>query len=112
MNKFETTLLIKPDIEKNTLDSTISDFKQNITDLGGKIIATEDWGLRDLSYKIKKHSKAFYLFFQIEFNGSNMDKINKYLNLQESIIRYLFISVTEHEKLPTVVLKVAEKYER
>ena len=52
MNKFEAVLLINPDISKQILKKEIENFKKQISSNNGEIINIEDWGLRDLSYKI------------------------------------------------------------
>ena len=67
----------------------------------GKIINNEDWGLRDLSYKIDQYSKAFYNFYQIEIEGDKIESIKKTLNQDENFIRHLFVRVEKHQELPT-----------
>ena len=101
MNKFESVLLISPEVSINSRDSIINNFKKLVADLSGKIIDSEDWGLRDLSYKIQNLSKAFYFFHQIEIDGSKIEDIKKTLNQDENCIRYLFVKVEEHQELPT-----------
>ena len=80
MNKFEAVLLISPEVSNNLLDQNIKNFEDIVTNNSGKITNTEDWGLRDLSYDINNFKKAFYKYFQIEINGSNIEKITKTLN--------------------------------
>ena len=46
----------------NTLNKEIDDFKTKLSSISAKIINQENWGLRDLSYTIDKHNKAFYNF--------------------------------------------------
>lgn len=101
MNKFEVVLLLSPDLATNTLNNEIDDFKAKINTYSAKIINEEDWGLRDLSYSIKKFKKAFYRFFQIETSGSIVKEISKELNQSENLIRYIFIKVKNHQELPT-----------
>ena len=72
-----------------------------IKDNSGQVIQSEDWGLRDLSYKMLNFSKAFYNFYQIEIEGSKIDSIKKILNQNETFLRYLFIKVDKHQELPT-----------
>ena len=52
MNKFEAVLLINPDISKQILKKEIENFKKQISSNKGEIINIENWGLRDLSYRI------------------------------------------------------------
>ena len=101
MNKFEAVLLISPETSDNLLEKNIKLFQNIIADNSGKITNTENWGLRDLSYEINNFKKAFYRYFQIEINGSNLQKIAKTLNQNDSIIRHLFIKVNKHQELPT-----------
>ena len=101
MNKFEAVLLISPETSTSALSENIKNFEDIISNNSGKITSSEDWGLRDLSYDINNFKKAFYKYFQLEMNGSNIPKISKTLNQNDNIIRYLFIKVNEHQELPT-----------
>ena len=101
MNKFEVVLIFNPELATNKLDDEINKFKLNLEEHSAKIIDEENWGLRDLSYSINKFKKAFYRFFQIETSGSIVKEINKELNQSENLIRYIFIKVKDHQKLPT-----------
>ena len=101
MNKFEAVLLLSPEITNQSRTKNNEYFIKLIKDNSGQIIQNEDWGLRDLSYKILNFSKAFYNFYQIEIEGSKIDGIKKTLNQNETFLRYLFIKVDEHQELPT-----------
>tara|TARA_B100000945_G_C20221230_1_gene520694 strand:- start:493 stop:819 length:327 start_codon:yes stop_codon:yes gene_type:complete len=107
MNKFEVVLIYSPELTSQKIKSEIDKIKKFVSDKSGKIIQEEDWGLRDLSYNIKKFKKAFYKFLQIEIEGSILDTIKKDLNQSDNLLRYLFIKVKEHQELPTKL-----KYEK
>ena len=101
MNKFEAVLLLSPEITNQLRTENNKYFIKLIKDNSGQIIQSEDWGLRDISYKILNFSKAFYIFYQIEIEGSKIDGIKKILNQNETFLRYLFIKVDKHQELPT-----------
>ena len=101
MNKFEVVLILSPELANNSFNNEIDKFKNQISSNSGKIINEESWGLRDLSYNIKKFKKAFYNFFQIEISGNNIDFIKKELNQSDELLRYIFIKVDNHQELPT-----------
>ncbi len=103
MNKFEVVILISPEISSESINSEVKFFKDLIISNTGQIINEEDWGLRDLSYKIDKFKKAFYKFFQLEISSENIDKIKKSLTQSENFLRHLFIRVNEHQELPTKI---------
>ena len=108
MKKFETVVLFSPDLTKTNLIKLEDFFKQQIVKYEGTIIEEEDWGLRDLAYQIQKNKKAFYKFFQIEIEGSKIQEIKESLNKQEQILRYLFVIVKDHLKLPTKMIESKE----
>ena len=101
MNKFEAVLLINPDISKQILKKEIENFKKQISSNNGEIINIENWGLRDLSYRISNFKKAFYNFFQLEIEGNKIQIIKKNLTQNDQILRHLFIKVSTHQELPT-----------
>ncbi len=101
MNKFEAIILISPEVSKSNLNDTLKNFEENVSNNTGKIKNKEDWGLRDLSYKIDHYSKAFYNFYQIEIDGDKIESIKKTLNQDENFIRHLFVRVEKHQELPT-----------
>ena len=109
MNKFETVILLTPDISTTIVDKEEESFLNSILKNEGKIINQENWGLRDLSYNIKNYKKAFYKFYQIEINGSKIQDIKKNLSQNEKIMRHLFIKVETHQNLPTKMIKNEEK---
>tara|TARA_B100000989_G_C19149930_1_gene307000 strand:- start:133 stop:459 length:327 start_codon:yes stop_codon:yes gene_type:complete len=101
MNKFEVVLLFSPDLATNLLKDEINNFKKKLEANSAVILNHEDWGLRDLNYNIIKFKKAFYTFFQIEASGNIVKNLSKDLNQSETLIRYLFVKVKEHQELPT-----------
>ena len=101
MNNFEAVVMLSPEIPTNVRSLCLDNLEKIINDKSGQIINNEDWGLRDLSYKIDHYSKAFYNFYQIEIEGDKVESIKKILNQDENIIRHLFVRVEKHQELPT-----------
>jgi len=109
MNKFEAVVLYRPDLATNALSKEEDTLTKNIENLKGKIISTEDWGMRDISYSINNYKKSFYKFYQIEIDGTHIQNIKKNITQNENIIRHLFIKVKEHQTLPTKIMNNEEK---
>ena len=105
MSKFEAVILLSPDLSSANLKKQEDSFKKLLVRLNGSISSEEDWGLRDLNYKIKNFKKAFYKFYQLEIEGSKIQNIKKNINQNEQIIRHLFVKVKNHKELPTKILK-------
>jgi small subunit ribosomal protein S6 len=101
MSNFEAVVLLSPEISPTTRSSCLDNLEKMISEKSGQIINNEDWGLKDLSYKINHYSKAFYNFYQIEIEGDKIESIKKILNQDENFIRHLFVKVEKHQELPT-----------
>ena len=105
MDNFEATILISSETPKNDIEKISENFENLIKNNDGTLIGKEDWGLRDLAYKINTLHKAFYFFYQINIEGSKIQNLKKSISQNEKIIRFLFIKIKDHEKLPTKMLK-------
>ena len=105
MNKYEAVILYSQDLSVSNLKKLNDIVENHISELGGSLIANEDWGLRNLSYNILKNKKAFYMLYQIEIVGDKIQEIKKILSQNEQIIRHLFIKVENHSELPTILQK-------
>jgi len=101
MKNFEAVLLLSSEISSKSRSDCLDNFTKIIIDNSGKILDSEDWGLRDLSYKINNFSKAFYSFYQIEIEGDKIENIKRNLNQDEKYVRHLFVKVEKHQELPT-----------
>ena len=105
MKIFEAVVLFTPDLTDSNLEQEKGNFEKNLTGMGGKIVNQENWGLRNLTYNIQGNKKSFYCFYQIEFESDKIQEIKKILNQNEKIMRYLFIKVNNHQKLPTKIFE-------
>jgi len=109
MNKFEAVILFNPDLSNLIVEKEEKNITDNIEFSDGKIVSTENWGLRDLSYNINNYKKAFYKFYQIEVSGSDIENLKKIMTQNEKILRYMFIRVENHQELPTKMMINEEK---
>ena len=68
MNCYEHTLITKQDLQENQAKTLISKYQEIITKNEGKVLKTEEWGLKNFSHKIKNNKKGFY--FQDKVHSS------------------------------------------
>ena len=101
MNKFELVLIYNPELSNSKLSDQSKFIKNLIIDKSGKIVNEENWGLRDLSYSIKKFKKAFYTLLQLEISGNAVKDLNNQFNQSDDLLRYIFIKVEKHQELPS-----------
>ncbi len=88
MNQYEIAVLYHPDLEID-LDKAEKRVQKILTDNGGKIVSTDNWGKRKLAYPIKKNESALYVFYTVELPAENVQKVESTLNITDEVIRYL-----------------------
>ena len=97
MNCYEHTLITKQDLQENQSQQLINKYTDIIIKNSGKVLKTEEWGLRNLSRHIKNNKKGFY--FHIKFNGTGktIEELEKVENIDETLIRFLTVRVKKHD---------------
>ncbi len=88
MNQYEIAVLYHPDLEID-LDKAEKRVIKILTDNGGKITNTDNWGKRKLAYPIKKNESAVYVFYTLDAPAEGVQKIETALNITDEVIRYL-----------------------
>ena len=93
MNSYEHTFIAKQDLSDSQIKKLIEKYENIITSNQGKILKTENWGLRNLSYEIKKNKKGIYYHIKFQGAGETIQKLEENQNIDESVIRFLTIKV-------------------
>lgn len=88
MNQYEIAVLYHPDLEVD-LSKAEDRVTKIVTDNGGKITATDNWGKRKLNYVIKGNEHAVYVFYTVELPGAGVQKVESTLNITDEVIRFL-----------------------
>ncbi|HET9098411.1 MAG TPA: 30S ribosomal protein S6 [Candidatus Saccharimonadales bacterium] len=88
MNQYEIAVLYHPDLEVD-LSKAEDRVTKILTDNGGKITNTDNWGKRKLAYPIKKNEYAIYVFYAVELPPTSVAKVESTLNITGEVIRFL-----------------------
>ena len=93
MNSYEHTFIAKQDLSESQIKKLIEKYENIISNNQGKILKTENWGLRNLSYEISKNKKGNYYHIKFQGLGETIQKLEENENIDDSIIRFLTIKV-------------------
>ncbi len=77
MNLYEHTIIAKQDVTDSQLKLITEKYQKIVEKFKGNIVKTENWGLMNLSYLIKKNKKGNYIHFKIEGNGNTISELEK-----------------------------------
>lgn len=110
MNQYEIAVLYHPDLEVD-LSKAEERVTKIISDNGGKITATDNWGKRKLAYDIKANEHAVYVFYTVDIEPTKVQQIETTLNITSEVIRFLITKPDLRAKAKAEALK-AEKAEQ
>ena len=96
MNCYEHTFITKQDLSDSQAKKLVNKYQDIIKENSGKILKSEEWGLRNLTLRIKNNKKGFYFHIKFEGMGKTIEKLEKTENIDESLIRYLTVKVKKH----------------
>ena len=92
MRKFETLLLLSPELAAESRDNLLANFTSIIEREGGKLVIADHWGMRDLAYPVRKVMRGYYvrleylgpapLVAELERNIRNSDGIFKFVTVK------------------------------
>ena len=89
MNHYETVFIATPVLSDVQTKELFGKFQGVITENGGQIISSEDWGLRKLAYPIQKKTTGFYYLIEFEGEGDLVEKLETQYRRDERVIRFL-----------------------
>jgi small subunit ribosomal protein S6 len=89
MNNYETVFIATPVLSDAQTKELLGKFQGVITENGGQIVNTEEWGLRKLEYPIQKKTTGFYFLIEFEAEGTIVDVLETQYRRDERVIRFL-----------------------
>jgi len=97
MNLYEHTIIARQDTSPSEIKQLIEKYSKIVKKNEGEIIKSENWGLLNLSYLIKKNKKGSYIHFKIKGKGIIIDELEKNEALDKKLLRYLTVRVKKFD---------------
>ena len=111
MPLYETVFIARQDLTAEDVDALAVKLSKIITDGKGKVVSKEYWGLRNLSYKVKKNARGHYVLLNIDAEYSAVAELSRVMGFNEDIIRNMTFATEAHqEETPLFVSVTAKDY--
>lgn len=94
---YETLFVVHPE-HVGRAKEYIDKFKEIIEQMGGTLSSVDEWGLRDLAYRIGKQTKGYYVIMQYRSPTAVVDELERNMKIMEGVIRYLTVRREGEEK--------------
>ena len=97
MNCYEHTIIVRQDLSEDQSKKLLGKYEDIISKNSGKVLKTEEWGLKNFSHKINNNRKGFYFHIKFEGIGKTIEELEKAENIDSSLIRFLTVKVKKHD---------------
>lgn len=102
MRRYETVFILRTDLGDEQLKESIRRFAGIIATGGGDLIETDEWGSRELAYKIEGERRGYYVRLDYTGSGAAMNELERNLRLADNVLRYLSVMVAEQADAATL----------
>ena len=111
MALYESVIIGRQDLTPNQFEELIDEFIKIIESFKGVIKKRENWGLRNLAYKINKNRKGHYVLLNIDSSSDAILEYERLMRLNEDIIRFLTIGINSvDEKSSPLMNNKSDRY--
>lgn len=108
---YENVFIARQDLAQAQVDALADQFTATLKELGGEVKKREYWGLRSLSFRIKKNRKAHYLMLCIDAPAKAIAEIERQMGINEDILRHLTVRVEAIDEAPSAMMQKRDERE-
>jgi small subunit ribosomal protein S6 len=105
MGLYEHTFLVRQDATQAQVDALLEQYTAVLTAGGAKVEKVENWGIKSLTFRMKKNRKAYFTFLNISGPHAAVAEMERQMSISEDVIRYFTVSVEELEEGPSAMMR-------
>lgn len=109
MALYEHIYLARQDVSPQQVEEMTNALTEVLVAGGGKVTKNEYWGLKSLSYRIKKNRKAHYSLLNIDAPSAAVAEMERQMRINEDILRFMTVRVDELEEGPSAMLQKRDR---
>jgi small subunit ribosomal protein S6 len=112
MALYEHVFLARQDLSQQQVDEMVANYKGVIESNGGSVGRIENWGLKSLTYRVKKNRKAYYTLMDLTAPAAAINEMERQMGLSEDVLRFITIKVEKHEEGPSAMMQKRDRDDR
>jgi small subunit ribosomal protein S6 len=109
MPLYEHVFLSRQDVSAQQVEELTAQLKGIVEQMGGKVTKVEQWGVKTLTYRMRKNRKAHYTMFNVDAASAVLNEIERQERLNEDVLRYLTVRVEELEEGPSAMMRKVDR---
>lgn len=112
MPLYESVFIARQDISNQQVEALTEQVAEIIKTNGGEVAKKEYWGLRNLSYRIKKNRKGHYVLINMDAPPAAVAEMERQMRINEDVLRYITVRVEALDPNPSAILVKRDREER
>jgi small subunit ribosomal protein S6 len=109
MALYEHVFLARQDLSQQQVDALVEHYRDVVSSHGGSIGRVENWGLKSLTYRVKKNRKAYYTLMDLDCPPAALNEMERQMGLSEDVLRFLTVKVDKHEEGASAMMQKREE---
>ena len=109
MPLYEHVYLARQDVSAQQVEELTAQFKGIIEQLGGKVTKVEYWGVKSLTYRMRKNRKAHFTLLNVDAPPAALTEVERQQRINEDVLRYLTVRVDELEEGPSAMMRKVDR---
>lgn len=94
MNKYESVIIVNPNLEEESIKNLIKKFS-DLINTEGNVTSVEEVGKRRLAYEIKKNKEGYYIVFKFEAKSSLIAELERNYRITDEVIKFIVVKEEE-----------------
>ena len=109
---YENVFIARQDVSAQQVEALTNQFAEIVKANGGEVKKTETWGLKSLTYRIKKNRKGHYVLLNIDAPPAALKELERNMRISEDVLRYLTVRVEALEEGPSAMQQSRSRDDR
>ncbi|MDR1776635.1 MAG: 30S ribosomal protein S6 [Desulfovibrio sp.] len=95
MRKFETLLLLSPELSAETRETLVAALTGVIEREGGVLAEVDNWGMRDLAYPVRKQMRGFYVRLEYQAPPALIVELERNIRISDGVFKFITVKLAD-----------------
>jgi small subunit ribosomal protein S6 len=109
MPLYEHVFLARQDLSQQQVDELTAHYKGVIEQMGGTVPKVEYWGVKSLTYRIRKNRKAHFTLLNLDAPAAAITEVERQQHINEDVLRAMTVRVEELESGPSAMMRKVDR---
>ena len=111
MRRYETIVIVDPDIGEEQRTPVFDRIKDLVPQKGGLVVEFDEWGARKMAYEVKKKKRGYYLRVDYCGTGDLVNEMERQFRIDDRVLKYMTILLEDDVDMEAIQEKMAQASE-